>query len=233
MDDEEFYLSIKSHSRKIEDVRNVFKNLTESEQATLEFEKNRAEMVGLVKKYLNNTSLDKLYTTRKIIDEMIALVLLNETKNAIQKKKQQQQQQQQKKQKLELEKQVRLERVKSEKKLFAQSFENLENIDNRVIFFKDQNSTQNQYNSHHQYSQYHYYHNLHRHHHHRHSNHNHKRKETHSEEIEYYLKYLDDLEYRRKHSVKQETKMFMKNCEFNFENMERTIPKCISPSYIR
>lgn len=44
---EHFYLSIKNTQRKIEDVRNLFKNLTTREMEILEFEKARAEQLKL------------------------------------------------------------------------------------------------------------------------------------------------------------------------------------------
>lgn len=44
---EQFYLSIKNTQRKIEDVRNLFKNLTTREMEILEFEKARAEQLKL------------------------------------------------------------------------------------------------------------------------------------------------------------------------------------------
>ena len=45
--EEEFYLSIKNNLRKINDVRELFKNLTEYEKEVLEYEKKRAERLKL------------------------------------------------------------------------------------------------------------------------------------------------------------------------------------------
>lgn len=55
---EHFYLSIKNTQRKIEDVRNLFKNLTTQEKEILEFEKARAERLKLERDLLMTTAAE-------------------------------------------------------------------------------------------------------------------------------------------------------------------------------
>ena len=59
--DEDFHLSIKNNLRKIKDVRDLFKDLTQKEMNTLEIEKKKSEMSALIKKTLqNNTFIQRV-----------------------------------------------------------------------------------------------------------------------------------------------------------------------------